>query len=229
MQHNVVIDSLFNPGQPDLLNHENNDFDVSEAVKQLNDPSQLPAPATSSPLPSTSQRPTGTPLARTPPAATGDDVVFSCPPLFSAAKETGQQLSKAQLNSTKALWEEVIWNVIESMLNFIFHFMQFGNMRKAMEKQWILSNKGFRAWRSEMQDQTQLIRELKHEIFTLKSQLYDKKAVESNLPHKDLNKLIPFRSDEDVITCLDNTDLNNALFSKVTRINLSPHMYVYAI
>ncbi len=59
---------------------------------------------------------------------------------------------------------------------------------------------------------------MKHEIFTLKSQLYDTKAVTNNLPHKDLNNLIPFKSDEDVLTCLDNTDLNNALFSKVIRI-----------
>ncbi len=84
-----------------------------------------------------------------------------------------------------------------------------------MEKQWTLTNKGFRATRAEMQDQTELIRTMKHDIFTLKSQLYDRKAIESNLPHQDLNKLIPFKSDEDLITCLDNTDLNNALFSKV--------------
>ncbi len=56
---------------------------------------------------------------------------------------------------------------------------------------------------------------MKHDLFNLKSQLYDSKAVSENLPHQDLNKLIPFRSDEDMITCLGNADLNNALFSKV--------------
>ncbi len=66
-----------------------------------------------------------------------------------------------------------------------------------------------------MQDQADLIREMKHELYTLKSQLYDTKAISANLPHKDLNKLIPFRCDEDLITCLDDTNLNNALFSKV--------------
>ncbi len=84
-----------------------------------------------------------------------------------------------------------------------------------MQKQWEMCSKGFRAWRSELQDQTALIREMKHDLFTLKTQLYDTKAVAANLPHADLTKLIPFRSDEDLITCLDNADLNNALFSKV--------------
>ncbi len=101
---------------------------------------------------------------------------------------------------------------------------QFSNIRKALEKQWVLTNKGFKAWRAELQDQTQLIREMKHDIYMLKSQLYDKKAVESNLPHRDLNSLIPFKSDEDLITCLSNTDLNNALFSKV-----SSHIIYYSL
>ena len=78
-----------------------------------------------------------------------------------------------------------------------------------------MSMKGFKSWRTELQDQTALIREMKHDIFTLKTQLYDSKAVSANLPHGDLTKFIPFRSDEDLITCLDNADLNNALFSKV--------------
>ncbi len=84
-----------------------------------------------------------------------------------------------------------------------------------MEKQWEMSNKGFKAWRHELSDQTALIREMKHELFLLKSQLYDTKAVANNLPHHDLNNLIPFKSDEDLLTCLNNADLNNALFSKV--------------
>ena len=98
--------------------------------------------------------------------------------------------------------------------------MQFGNIRKALEKQWELTNRGFKGWRHEMNDQTALIREMKHEIFTLKTQLYDTKAVTNNLPHADLNKLIPFKSDEDLMTCLDNAELNNALFSKV-------YLYIY--
>ncbi len=60
---------------------------------------------------------------------------------------------------------------------------------------------------------------MKHELYTVKSQLYDSKAVANNLPHADLNKLIPFRSDEDLMTCLDNSDLNNALFSKVRKLH----------
>ncbi len=79
----------------------------------------------------------------------------------------------------------------------------------------MLSQKGFKSWRTELQDQTDLIRDMKHELNTLKSQLYDMKAIDANLPHKYLNQLIPFKNDQDLITCLDNTDLNNALFSKV--------------
>ncbi len=60
-----------------------------------------------------------------------------------------------------------------------------------------------------------MIREMKHELHVVKSQLYDAKAIQANLPHKDLGKLIPFRSDEDLIMCLDDANLNNALFSKV--------------
>ncbi len=102
-------------------------------------------------------------------------------------------------------------------------FPQFGNIRKAMEKQWILCNKGFKSWRTELQDQSALIRELKHDVYTLKSQLYDAKAIDENLPHKDLNTLIPFKTDEDLLTCLDNAQLNNALFSKVSE----PLIFVY--
>ncbi len=47
--------------------------------------------------------------------------------------------------------------------------------------------------------------------------MFDSMAVAGNLPHKDLSKYIPFRSDEDLCTVLDNPDLNNALFSKVTQ------------
>ncbi len=97
-----------------------------------------------------------------------------------------------------------------------------------MEKQWNLCNKGFRAWRTELQDQTELIREMKHDLFTLKSQLYDKKAVEMNLPHQDLNKLVPFKSDEDVITCLDSADLNNALFAKVKAFGFHNQYVLYS-
>ena len=72
---------------------------------------------------------------------------------------------------------------------------------------------------------------MKHELFVLKSQLYDAKAVANNLPHRDLNKLIPFRSDEDLLTCLNDADLNNALFAKVgTYIRSTPRardIYIY--
>ncbi len=84
-----------------------------------------------------------------------------------------------------------------------------------MEKQWDLSNRGFKSWRHEIADQTALIRQLKHDLFTLKNQLYDNKAISENLPHAELAQLVPFKSDEDLITCLDNADLNNALFAKV--------------
>ena len=47
--------------------------------------------------------------------------------------------------------------------------------------------------------------------------MYDSIAVAGNLPHEDLNKYIPFRSDDDVCTVLDDAGLNNALFSKVMR------------
>ncbi len=97
----------------------------------------------------------------------------------------------------------------------MLYSFKFSNIRKAMEKQWELTNRGFKAWRSELQDQTALVRELKHDVFTLKSQLYDSKAISENLPHADLNDLIPFKSDEDMLTCLNNTALNNALFAKV--------------
>ena len=73
---------------------------------------------------------------------------------------------------------------------------------------------------------------MKHDLFSLKSQLYDSRAISENLPHEDLTKLIPFKSDEDVITCLDNANLNNALFSKVInpiRLNdvLTCSFYIY--
>ena len=45
--------------------------------------------------------------------------------------------------------------------------------------------------------------------------MYDSIAVAGNLPHRDLMKYIPFRSDDDLCTVLDDANLNNALFSKV--------------
>ncbi len=90
-----------------------------------------------------------------------------------------------------------------------------GNIRKYMEKDWTLTTRGFRATRNAISDNAGLIRELIHEVSTLKTMLHDNKAISAHLPHGDLLQYIPFKTDEDVRTVLRNPDLNNALYSKV--------------
>ena len=77
------------------------------------------------------------------------------------------------------------------------------------------------AFKNGLSDANGHLRELKHDVDNLRRVVYDSMAVTQNLPHKDLTKYIPFRSDEDLCTVLDNADLNNALFSKVSRCTSS--------
>ncbi len=63
---------------------------------------------------------------------------------------------------------------------------------------------------------TSILRDVSYKVTGLKAQLQDSKAIKENLPHVDLNKLLPFNNDEDMVTVLDSAGLSNALYSKVS-------------
>ncbi len=67
-----------------------------------------------------------------------------------------------------------------------------------------------------------MLREIKFGTNNIKTLLVDSKAVSHTLPHVELKEFVPFKSDEDVITVLNNTDLTNALYAKVSHRTITP-------
>ncbi len=88
-------------------------------------------------------------------------------------------------------------------------------IRHFLEKQWDLMSRGFKACKNSLAKYEQAIAQVQDEVRDLKTMLRDNKAISVNLPHGDLLKYIPFQRDEDIVTVLDNPDLNNALFAQV--------------
>ncbi len=88
-------------------------------------------------------------------------------------------------------------------------------MKANQEKLWQNTTKGLRACKNAMSDQGAQLRDLQYKVSQLKQILHDTKAVSDTLPHAELKDYLPFSSDSDVVTVLNDTNLLNALYSKV--------------
>ncbi len=75
--------------------------------------------------------------------------------------------------------------------------------------------KGLRATRNVVTDQSNMLRDMQFGITNIKTLLVDAKAVSHTLPHAELKNYVPFKTDQDVITVLSDTNLTNALYAKV--------------
>lgn len=72
------------------------------------------------------------------------------------------------------------------------------------------------AVKNEVQDLKTEVRDLNRKMDRIINGLIENKAITNNLPVKDLAALIPVTCDENLNTILENADLSNALFAKVS-------------
>ncbi len=90
-------------------------------------------------------------------------------------------------------------------------------MRQKLDHVADNNTKGYKACRNAIQDQMDLLRQVKFETTSLKTMMVDKKAIADTLPHAELKDYVPFNSDEALTTVLSDTKLTNALYAKVKR------------
>ena len=95
------------------------------------------------------------------------------------------------------------------------------------DQQTETTSKGLKACRNAINDHHDLLREIKYDTSNLKTLYLDNKAVTDNLPHAELKDYLPFDSDNDVLTVLKDTRLNNALYAKVSTFMEYNYIYIY--